>query len=167
MSRLFLALWPDERVRRELADWRDAWTWPAQATPVADAKLHLTLHFLGEVGDTQAQALMDAAPTGFAPFAVDLGEPAIWHGGIAVLEPVSPPRALFELQAALGRQLERLGFALEQRPFRPHVTMARRAAAALFPPARKLTWKADEFALVCSRDGVYTPLKRFRCSGAD
>ena len=36
-TRLFLALWPEPGVRHLLAEWRDAWTWPAGAAPVSDA----------------------------------------------------------------------------------------------------------------------------------
>jgi hypothetical protein len=33
-KRLFIALWPDARVRAALAARRDAWQWPPGATPV-------------------------------------------------------------------------------------------------------------------------------------
>ena len=46
-TRLFLALWPDPAVRDALRTWRDLWSWPRGASPVATDKLHLTLHFLG------------------------------------------------------------------------------------------------------------------------
>ena len=48
-ARLFLALWPDDALRRGLLAWRDAWQWPARAALVAPDDLHLTLHFLGGV----------------------------------------------------------------------------------------------------------------------
>jgi 2'-5' RNA ligase len=167
MERLFFALWPGDAVRQQLADWRDAWTWPNGAAPVPNPKLHLTLHFLGAVDEEGVQALLAAPNTPFQQMHIDLGVPAIWHNQIAVLEPIKPPAALFELHAALGRQLESLGFVLEQRSYRPHVTMSRRASGAVAPQARSLSWLADEYALVSSRDGVYTPLRVFRCSGAD
>jgi 2'-5' RNA ligase len=161
-QRLFLALWPGDDMRRALADWRDAWTWPSSATPVPDPKLHLTLHFLGDVDDTMAQALANAEPVAFPPIPVTLGIPALWHGHIAVLEPITPPAALFDLQTALGRQLQDLGFTLETRPYRPHVTMARRAAGATPPPARPpLDWDADTYALVRSDSDSYTVVRHF------
>ncbi|MES2153412.1 MAG: 2'-5' RNA ligase family protein [Pseudomonadota bacterium] len=48
-ARLFLALWPGAAVRAQLGERRDDWRWPRAASPVADGRLHLTLHFLGEV----------------------------------------------------------------------------------------------------------------------
>jgi 2'-5' RNA ligase len=166
MRRLFLALWPGDAERRQLADWRDAWDWPSGASPVGDPKLHLTLHFLGAVADDKAAQLETMAAIPFDPIELVLGVPAMWHDSIAVLEPIAPPDRLFALHAALGRQLEDLGLSLEARPYRPHVTMARRARGATAPLGRSLRWRADEYALVCSRDGVYTPLRHFRCSGA-
>lgn len=166
-QRLFLALWPGDDVRRQLAGWRDAWTWPSSATPVPDDKLHLTLHFLGDVDDARAAQLAAASPVASGAVELHFGTAAIWHNGIAVLEPLAPPQALFDLHAALGRQLLDIGLVPEARPYRPHVTMARRAGNAHSPAAPSLTWRADEYALVASSNGVYTPLQRFRCSGAD
>ena len=48
-ARLFVALWPNAAVRKALAACRDACTWPAGAAVVATPKLHMTLHFIGEV----------------------------------------------------------------------------------------------------------------------
>jgi 2'-5' RNA ligase len=64
-----------------------------------------------------------------------------------------------QLHAALVEE----GFALDTRPFRPHVTLARQvrsaADACLDPP---LVWRADGFALVRSVSGPggsrYEPL---------
>jgi len=58
--RLFTALWPDAAVRARLVALRDAWRWPAGARPVADAKLHATLHFMGSFRRDRQAALREA-----------------------------------------------------------------------------------------------------------
>ncbi|MGZ3183394.1 MAG: RNA 2',3'-cyclic phosphodiesterase [Telluria sp.] len=160
-ARLFLALWPDDLVRAALAYWRDAWTWPRGATPVANDKLHLTLHFLGEVPEARLPALVEGFALPAPRFQLDFGVPAVWHQNIAVLEPLTVPSELLDLQTALGARVAALGLPLEDRPYRPHVTMARRARGAQ-PPAANLhiRWPVDRYALVRSHPatGAYKVL---------
>jgi RNA 2',3'-cyclic 3'-phosphodiesterase len=163
--RLFLALWPDDAVRDQLRAWRDAWTWPRGATPVHTAKLHVTLHFLGNVPSDRLPALLDGFAVPFTPFELRLGVPALWHNGIAVLAPHDPPQGLLDLHASLSQVLPGLGLQPEARAYRPHVTMARRAGGAAVPqdgPA--IAWRVDRYALVESRPGdggAYTVLRDY------
>jgi 2'-5' RNA ligase len=158
-ARLFLALWPDEATRAALARWRDAWQWNAKAAPVPDARLHLTLHFLGAV---PIGRLAQAVDLPFAPFSVDFGVPQLWHAGIAVLEPLAAPDGLLDLQARLGKALEAEGMPPEQRAYRPHVTMARRAGHAAMPASgEQFRWHVDNYALLQSSGGVYTVLRHY------
>ena len=161
-ARLFLALWPDDAIRAALARWRDAWQWRAAAAPVPDQRLHLTLHFLGAVPAGRIARLAQAVELPFTPFSVEFGLAQLWHAGIAVLEPQAAPAALFELQARLGKALEAEGMPPDQRAYRPHVTMARRAGHAT-PPAEgePFRWHVDNYALVQSCAGVYTVLRHY------
>jgi 2'-5' RNA ligase len=162
-TRLFLALWPDEGVRDALAARRDAWAWPAGASPVADGKLHLTLHFLGSQPSERLPELLDGFAVPVAPFCVELGKPILWPHGIAVLEPLNIPPELIQLHDALTEALVRLGMAPEPRQYRPHVTMARRATRTpVPPPSETLAWRLDSYALVESRGGAYTVLRTYR-----
>ena len=166
MARLFIALWPDDAVRTDLAAWRDAWTWPRSATPVRTERLHLTLHFIGGVERERVPELADALRVPFDRFEIRFGRAVMWPHGIAVLEPDSVPAALLELHAALGGVLQRLSLPLDERPYRPHVTLARRAGAAVAPqqgPA--IAWTIDRFALMESTlgpDGGYTAIRQFQ-----
>jgi 2'-5' RNA ligase len=168
-SRLFIALWPDQGIRDALAQWRDNWTWPRQATPVKTDRLHVTLHFLGDVPADRLPALAAALATPFAPFTLTLGESRLWPHGIAVLEPLAVPEPLTILHAELGRSLQRLGMATDARPYRPHVTMARRAAGAAPATAGPpVAWQVERFALMHSRPGAgggYTTLHTYGTSG--
>jgi 2'-5' RNA ligase len=169
-ARLFLALWPDPAVREALRVWREAWTWPRGASPVATSKLHMTLHFLGNQPRERLDALLDGLASPFSPFSVRLDVAELWHNGIAVLAPAAPPQLLLDLHARLTQALIGLGLQPEARAYRPHVTMARRASGAGLPPAGQvLDWQVDGYALVESRptqgqgqDGGYTVLREYR-----
>lgn len=162
--RLFLALWPDDAVRRRLAAAQQAWHWPARAARVPPDRLHLTLHFLGEVADSEARALAASLPPCTAPFTLRLDRVALWPPGIAVLEPVEPPAGLAALHSDLAGVLRAQGLRVEARAFRPHVTLARHAQDAV-PPAGLpvIDWAVRGYALVRSHPGTplrYEPIAR-------
>jgi 2'-5' RNA ligase len=165
-TRLFLALWPDPAVRHQLREWRDLWDWPGGAAPVNTDKLHLTLHFLGNQPSDALPALLDGLAVPMTPFRLELGVAELWHNGIAVLSPVSPPQALLDLHAALSAALPGVGLQPEARGYRPHVTMARRARGAEVPQSGPaIDWQIDHYTLVESRPGNgggYTVLREYR-----
>ena len=155
-ARLFIGLWPDDATRRRIASRQAACDWPAAARPVPAGQLHLTLHFLGPVERSRIAGLLRAivdlpAP----PFDLHLGSAVVWSNGVAVLEPcVEPPLGLIALQARLGALLRQLGLPVEARPFRPHVTLARRAAGAVLPAGGPATcWRVAGPALIESDHG--------------
>lgn len=171
-ARLFLALWPDAATRRTLAQARDQWRWeqgsaPRSPAPVRSDKLHLTLHFIGNVDRSRLPALQAGLAVACSAFELAFGRHALWARGIAVLEPLTVPPALLALHGALGDALRGLGLPVEQRPFRPHVTLARHAGHALPPPdASRFSWRPAGYALVESRldaGGGYHPLTHYPC----
>jgi 2'-5' RNA ligase len=153
-SRLFIALWPDPRVRAVLREWRDSWEWPKSASPVRTEQLHVTLHFLGNIPRLRVPELVQGIGVRFAPFKLEFGHPEVWHGGIAVLAPDAVPEPLLALHGALSEALERLGLTPEARLYRPHVTLARRAGSALAPiQGPPIRWKVKGYALMESKVG--------------
>jgi 2'-5' RNA ligase len=164
-SRLFLALWPSPGVRGALREWRDGWQWPRGATPVHPERLHMTLHFLGAVANERLPELVEGLRVPFSPFELRFGHPVLWPHGVAVLEPDTAPKRLLQLQEGLGGALQRLALPVEARPFRPHVTLARRANAAL-PPMQgpPIRWRVGSYALMESRLGAgggYSVIQRY------
>lgn len=161
--RLFIGLWPAPPLRAALAAHQDTWQWPRQARRVPAEKLHMTLHFLGDVAALRVgplQAALSAVP--MPPLALPWASPAglLWHGGLAVLL-LQPDEPLMALHAALGEVLAAQGLSVETRRFTPHVTLARRAQGsvpAAEPPA--LPYTAQDIALVASAQGRYTVLSR-------
>jgi RNA 2',3'-cyclic 3'-phosphodiesterase len=163
-ARLFLAVWPDAGVRRQLAAYRDAWSWPAGARPVSDDAIHATLHFIGAFPRDRVPALVASLAAVPVPLMrLRPGRAEIWKGGIAVVR-IDGGAALATLHEDIGAVLSDAGVVLDVRPFSPHVTLARKAAKAEpagAPPA--LDWRADAFALVESTGGAarYEVLERF------
>ncbi len=92
-------------------------------------KLHLTLHFLGEVDGGTMRRLIDALTGVEAP-----SFPLFLHG-VGYFPPRGPARsvwvgvrrsdALEDLHRRTGRVIERLGLSRDRRTFVPHVTLAR------------------------------------------
>jgi 2'-5' RNA ligase len=169
-ARLFTALWPDAAVRTRLAVLRDAWRWPEGVRAVADANLHLTLHYLGAFARARLSELeerLTVLPAQRMRLHADV--PEIWRGGIAVLRFALDP-ALATLHEQIGGALASLGVALDARPFAPHVTMARRARGAVAPAApAALEWPASSFVLVESvarPEPCYRVLRSFGDAGA-
>lgn len=120
-----------------------------QAQPVPVERLHLTLHFLGEVPLHRLLELKPALRVAWRSFDLLLGRAELWPHGVAVLRPVAPPAPLLQLHASIGEALQGLALPFEARAFRPHVTLARHAHGAT-PPAQDhaLRWRVRSYALV-------------------
>jgi 2'-5' RNA ligase len=170
-ARIFIALLPDPAMREQLRAWRDSFAWPKPAAPVRTQQLHVTLHFLGNIPRVRLPELVQGLGVGFAPFELELDHAELWHGGIAVLAPdlASPP--LLALHGGLGEALQRLGLPLEARPYRPHVTLARRAGLELLPTTQcpPVRWQVDGYALMESKLGAgaeYGIVHHYHASGS-
>jgi 2'-5' RNA ligase len=148
-ARLFVGLWPPDDIREAVLRHAERWTWPRGARRVRGDKVHMTLHFLGDVPRERIPALAQALTVPHAPFRLRLQRGAVWPGGIAVLEPDVVPPELPELHATLGEALRRVGITPERRPYRAHLTLARRAQRAL-PPAEPagIEWPVDGYLLM-------------------
>lgn len=159
-ARLFLTLWPSPDLQAALLDYQRAWRWKPGAALVRPEKLHLTLHFIGSVPRQRLAQLIAELKVPFTPFELDFGQPELWHPGLAVLQPHTNPAGLLQLHEALSQALLRLELPGEIRPFRPHITLARRAGGSE-PPAGlpTLHWPVQGYALV---ESVAAPIDQYR-----
>ncbi|HXV18915.1 MAG TPA: RNA 2',3'-cyclic phosphodiesterase [Candidatus Omnitrophota bacterium] len=132
-ARLFIAVDLTEEIRRELgaligslkrlgADVR--WS--------PENNLHLTLKFLGDTPETRIGEIVEALgviASGRAPFSASFG-------GLGAFPDTKNPRILWaglvsgltemnDLALAVETRMFRLGFAKEERPFSPHLTLGR------------------------------------------
>ena len=155
--KLFFALWPDEPMREALTHAVRKAVRGSGGRPVSPSNLHLTLAFLGSVPEGRMAELVDAAR------AVGLPEPGAvevrldhlehWAGPrVLCAAPSEPSAAAVKLAGALEQQLSAVGFSPDIKPFRPHVTVARKVTL----PSRLLqmqpvSWRFGSFALIESR----------------
>mgnify|MGYP003857723959 CR=1 FL=1 len=174
-KRLFIALELPESCRKTLAD---------LATPIrgvrwlAADQLHLTLAFLGEVGDAMELRLGEKlAEVRVPPFILPVEgvgafgglRPSIIWAGVGTGHP-----HLFALHKRVHDALFAAGFDPELRAFHPHVTLARLknvAAPTLRPFLKKhasdefCALEVTSFAVISSRPGsdgsIYTVEARY------
>jgi len=131
--RLFVAVNPSERFRRELATRVDAWRQRLRLAWTRPGAWHLTLMFLGEWPAERVpelQAALTAEAGRHEPF-------ALRYGGVGAFPDLRRPRVLF-LQVDGGAALDRLAAGVRERvdlvwpegpqdhkAFRAHLTLAR------------------------------------------
>lgn len=126
--------------------------------PVRTENLHVTLAFLGSVPESRLPELAaigrDAAgPSPACPSVLAFDHLEHWRAAqLLCALPPEPPAAVSALAGRLRAGLAKGGFAPDLKPFRPHVTVARKVLrpgplAAMEPVA----WRFLELALIESR----------------
>ena len=157
--RLFLAINLPASVRREIraatAPLRDATNDRHAVNWLDDDHLHLTLKFLGEQPDASVgplRAALDAAVSPHTAFTFDVGGLGAFpnlHAPRVVWMGVTPDPKLELLQHDVERACAALGYPLDARAFRPHVTLgrtrdhvARNDARAIAAAARRVRFRA-------------------------
>ena len=129
--RVFLAVSLDEGTRHRLAHVVSGHVAEMPGRPVPPDKWHLTLRFLGEVEEMALErirhALDDADLGGAFPMAWGgLGDfPRASRASVLWVGVVRGAEALEALDWAVDEALDTTGFEAEDRPFRPHLTIAR------------------------------------------
>jgi len=143
--RAFLAIDINDAVRERISVLQGVLRMAAPRLKWVDpGRIHLTLKFLGEVAESRLdiiRAVLDRVAVTTAPFELHIRK-------TGVFPPTGPPRvvwigakdangALLRLHEELEAGLGPLGFLREDRPFRPHLTLARckdrGAARGLWP----------------------------------
>ena len=106
---------------------------------------HITLAFLGEQDAVMPEAIeagLRTAAAGFGAFNLDLGAGGSFPEGhparLVWLRVEGEVRRIHALQELIAAELRQLGLRLEERPFSPHVTLARVARHATDPQRRRL-----------------------------
>jgi 2'-5' RNA ligase len=111
------------RAGRELRGVRVGWA--------DDSRLHITVHFLGELDSDRAEAFGEAfvAPIDLPPFPLGLGGLGVFpHRGraqILWLGVTTGADAMSRIHRAVADRLVQHGIEVETRPFTPHLTLAR------------------------------------------
>lgn len=154
--RLFLALWPGKAAQEKLEAQARMMAEEFGGRPMPADKIHLTLVFLGELAPGRGAAAFEVALANpFTPFRMRLDR---WGGfrrsKVGWAGATRTPPALVTLQSGLEAGLREAGFAIEERPFAPHVTLVRKVerpvAARVMAPVQ---WQAGSLALVMTEPG--------------
>lgn len=112
---------------------------------VPPENIHLTLKFLGEVSRKNLRFIENALQAEaliFPPFDFSAGMLGAFpdeHNPRVLWVGVEGPKVLYDLQESLERSLARLGYPLDNHPFRPHLTLARVARTARPEEVRELS----------------------------
>ncbi len=149
--RLFFALWPGEEQRAALVRRLQALVPQGHGRPQAPGQWHVTLVFLGSVPEDRLAAVhAAAADVRAAPFELVFDAVEYWRRpAVSCLVAGQSPPALEALVAQLRAGLTARGFAIERRPFRAHLTLARKLTCPPSAgPCEPLLWPAAGFALV-------------------
>lgn len=126
--RLFFALWPADSWRSALAAVSAPVVAQVAGLAVPPGNLHVTLAFLGPVPGTALAPLFEVGRQGPWP-AVELEFQRLEYWAkpkVLVAMSKSVPAAGLAIVERLWTALERQDYARETRPWRPHLTLARR-----------------------------------------
>lgn len=188
--RLFIAVKLPDSLKIKLGEWRSQ-----QQGRLAFKKwthredYHITIQFLGDVSPDRVPAIakkLQKTACQFQPFMLETGN-------VGVFGTETSPRVLWaglidhngmlsKLQEKVTEDMEEFGFVKESRPYRPHITIARKYAGnepfqlhqlpALLPQTasseqaeRKDFWTVREFALFSTHlhdSPMYEILESFR-----
>ena len=135
----------------------------SKPSPVSAENLHLTLLFLGNqpmslIPQLSQQAARVIENVAIRPFSIQLDRLGLFpKAKVAWIAPSQPPEPLLQLEAQLRRAVAALGISVEERPYRPHVTLLRKATKLHAGTVTPITLQARALHLYESRstpDGV-------------
>jgi len=151
--RLFFALWPDERVRQQLALEAQRVVDARAGRPVPPANFHVTVVFLGPVPQSRFDAVAhSAAQSQGRAFELCLDRLQLWaRSGVLCLTARTPP-ALQALAQQLRSCLSANGVGVQEQALRAHVTLARNMPGRQAPAqTTAVRWPVRDYVLVESQ----------------
>jgi len=173
-QRYFFALWPCKKLQKQYFTFSHQTLKSVHGKFVPKKNLHMTLAFLGELNNKQLEEIFTIGNTIIAErFELDLDRLGLWKQSQVVwLAPSYTPLPLKELVSQLQQKLKDRGFTIDQRSFKPHMTLLRKAKHK--PPAvtfQPLAWQVDDFVLVkstlCPEGAKYEVIKQWPLKSPD
>lgn len=163
--RLFFALWPSEAEQCSLAEAARDLVTSSGARAMVPANLHVTLVFLGSVGEdalpqvrSVALNVSERVRVADRPISLTFDRLEHWRKPqIVCATASSSPRAASELADDLKHTLVAAGFTPDVKAFRAHVTLVRKMRnvdASLSVRALSIILEFRDFSLVESRTEV-------------
>jgi 2'-5' RNA ligase len=165
--RLFFALWPDDRQRDRLRDHISPLAKLVEGRVVYRGDWHVTTAFIGSFAEARLPELQArAAQVAVEPFRLRFDRVEFWpRPKVASLVAATVPPELQRLVDAQNSLLTDFGIAVEDRTFRPHITVVRGArpfeTQRLAQPA-VIEWSGFELVESIAQPGgaTYRPLKQ-------
>ncbi|MCK9606431.1 MAG: RNA 2',3'-cyclic phosphodiesterase [Methylomonas sp.] len=148
MKRLFFALWPDQNTRRQCQQLCRGMH--SFGKPVSANNLHVTLVFLGSVDAVRQQAVSNAAgQIAIEAFCLRFDRIEFWKKpAIVCLRAEPADTVLLNWVTALTVAAVQNRIPVDQRPYKPHVTLLRKAKQLPRAEFEPIIWQADSFCLV-------------------
>jgi len=148
--RLFYAIWPDDHTREKLASISRNLNVGKVIPP---ENLHLTLLFLGDIQDELAMAILSGTDTIQCPkFRLKLSRfGSFKRSGVFWLAPDNIPGELITLVNNLSELAVMNNIAVEDRPYRPHMTLARKIKTQIHLESQDFAMQVSKFSLVESK----------------
>lgn len=177
--RAFIAIDLTPGIRRKLDEVSTEFKGLLKDVPVrwvsADST-HLTLKFLGDVSVSNLDVLkkiLQSEVAGYTAFDISIGELGAFpstHRPRVVWVKVEGPPDLIAIQHGIDNETARLGYAREDRPFSPHLTLGRVSRNATPNDVRKIGEALDQSKVgllgVMRVEGVNLYSSDLRPSGA-
>ena len=165
--RLFFALWPDDRQRDRLRNHITSVAKSVEGDQVFRGNWHVTTAFLGNCEESLVPFLLERKEQiAVEPFRLRFDRLEYWpRPRIACLVAATVPPELERLVRALNGVLEDCNIPVEDRTYRPHITVVRRArpfeTQRLAQPAL-VEWSGVELVESISQPGgaTYRPVKQ-------
>lgn len=152
-KRLFFALWPTVSEQTRFHKIARQNLHSEKERLVAAHKLHLTLSFLGPVDAVTENCICKMADTlVWQPLDLNFdrlgwfARPKVLWAGCSVI-----PTELIDLVNRIQEGVARCGIKTELRPFKPHITLARKVVRAPEQEIETLICRFDELCLVQSQ----------------
>ncbi len=161
--RLFFALLPDAPAKAAISSLQQQL--PKDKLRLYDVEnLHQTLVFLGEFAEADLMALITACQSiHLPPIEMQFEQLIFWpQPKVLCLLSQAVPNELLALVKALNQIAGSFDIKLDQRPYRPHITLARKASEVIHIDFAPVRFTADQFVLMQSKSTdngpVYNPL---------
>ena len=149
MKRLFFALWPDESIRQQCVRIGNAVV-TEKARPVQAANIHVTLLFLGNTAPDKEEGFKQALATIPVPtLTLCFDNLSFWKKpGISCLTTTDPNPEIGMFVEILSRLARKLDIPIDDRPFKPHVTLVKKAKTQTSLEFDPIIWHSNSFCLV-------------------
>ncbi len=158
--RLFLSLWPSADMQAALAAATASAVRSCGARAVPTRNLHVTLAFLGSVPEGRlgeivavADAVQGALGARTSDIELSFDHIEYWKkAGVLCATPGAPTQMAAALASDLKERLVASGFVPDLKPFRAHVTLARKVSHGTADTGmQSVAWRFNEYTLVESR----------------